>query len=68
MPKPSMCRQFCTIIEILLGLSPSGFTTHETKVHMVCESELDKLKLVYVRGYDSEGVLGLREVMTNDSE
>jgi hypothetical protein len=24
-----------------VGSSPSGFTTHETKVHVVCESELD---------------------------
>ena len=28
---------------IQLGSSPSGFTTRETKVHVVCESELDKL-------------------------
>ena len=24
-----------------VGSSPSGFTTHETKVHVVCESKLD---------------------------
>jgi len=25
----------------LVGSSPSGFTTRETKVHVACESELD---------------------------
>jgi hypothetical protein len=26
---------------VTLGSSPSGFTTHETKVHVACESELN---------------------------
>jgi hypothetical protein len=33
---------YATLITRLLGSSPSGFTTRETKVHVVCESELDK--------------------------
>ena len=41
-PEAMLILQF-QVLQKRLGSSPSGFTTRETKLHVVCESKLDKL-------------------------